>query len=381
MSQSSSKVLVVDDQDFMQVLICSALEDDFIAVPVGSAAECLAHIDDTEQRQPDLILLDVNMPDMNGYDLCRELRQHGTMATIPIIFVSGSISNEDRLAGFEAGGDDYVHKPVDDVLLIDRINLHLKRRSKNRLLETQAKDSMNMAMEAMTFSSELGMLLQLMKESAEIKDFNSLINKVDEVNQGFGLSCSYLIADGDECRYFNCEEGSIGGQILHKFRDVKKIFDFGCRTIFNEERVSILVKNMPLGDDKIYGRLKDHLAILCTIADQLVRTLQATMRVEQQRHKMLSELIVICEQNLQKTHEKSVAHGNKVQQVMEGLIDKLEERLLSLGLEEDQEAALIKTVSDASLALSAEGSFSAQLEVGMKEIMDALNNMYDSSAG
>lgn len=378
MSGSDVTILVVDDQKLMQALICTVLEDDFQTVAVSSGAECLTLVDETP---PDLILLDVNMPDMDGYELCRKLREHTTMATIPIIFVSASITNEDRIKGFEAGGDDYVHKPIDEELLLDRIHLHLKRRLKNKTLEAQAKDSMNMAMEAMTFSGELGMLLQLMKESAEIVDLDMLMKKVDEVNQRFGLSCSYLIIDDNEPRFFNCEADSIGAQVLYKCRDINKICDFGSRTVFSEDNVSILVKNMPLGDEKTYGRLKDHLAILCAIADQHVRTLQVTGKLEAERHKMLGKLIVLCENNLQQTHEKAVAHGEKVHDIMQSLVDTLEVRLMTLGLEEDQEAALIKTVSDASLKLEDGDSFSQELEQGMMEVMAGLNQLYDNSTG
>lgn len=376
MGNSDVTILIVDDQEVVRELICAVLEDDFQTMTVSSGAECLALVDDTS---PDLILLDVSMPDMDGYELCRKLREHATMATIPIIFVSASITNDDRIKGFEAGGDDYVHKPIDEELLLDRINLHLKRRLKNKTLEAQAKESMSMAMEAMTFSGELGMLLQLMKESAEIVDFDVLMQKIDEVNQRFGLSCSYLIIDDDEPRFFNCAADSIGAQVLYKCRDVEKICDFGSRTVFSEDNVSILVKNMPLGDEKTYGRLKDHLAILCAIADQHVRTLQVTGKLEAERHKMLGKLIVLCEKNLQQTHEKAVTHGEKVHNVMQSLVDTLEVRLMTLGLEEDQEAALIKTVSDASLKLESGDSFAQELEQGMMEVMAGLNQLYDNS--
>lgn len=136
---------------------------------------------------------------------------------------------------------------------------------------------------------------------------------------------------------------------------------------------------MPLGDEKTYGRLKDHLAILCAIADQHVRTLQVTGKLEAERHKMLGKLIVLCEKNLQQTHEKAVTHGEKVHNVMQSLVDTLEVRLMTLGLEEDQEAALIKTVSDASLKLESGDSFAQELEQGMMEVMAGLNQLYDNS--
>jgi len=394
MPVSKVTILVVDDQDFMRHLISATLEDDFKTMTAESGADCLAQIDacstdsshgdsTSSATLPDLILLDVNMPEMDGYELCRKLRDNSVTATTPIIFVSAAITDEDRIAAFEVGGDDYVTKPVDEEVLISRIHLHLRRRLKNKALELQAKESMSMAMEAMTFSGELGMLLQLMKESAEILDFETLMQKVDDVNQRFGLSCNYMICDeGDsreQCQFFNCNADSVGAQVLYKCRDTKKIFDFGQRTVFSEERVSILVKNMPLGDEKTYGRLKDHLAILCAIADQHVRTLQVTGKLEQQRHKMLGELIIVCEKNLQKIHDKAVHHGDQVQAIMQSLLQNLEERLMTLGLEEDQEQTLISLASEAGNQLESEGNFSTELEQVMMEVMVGLNKLYDES--
>jgi len=374
MSDTTITILVVDDMKVMRELLCAILADDFQTMTAATGEECLGLVDD---NPPDLVLLDVNMPGMNGHEICRELRQHAVMATIPIIFVSGAVSDEDRIAGFEVGGDDYITKPIDEAFLISRINLHLARRNKNKTLEAKASESMTMAMEAMTFSSELGLLLQLMKETAEILDYKTLIARVDEVNQSFGLSCSYLVSEEDDLHFFQCEEDSVAGKVLIKCKDAHKIFDFGQRTIFSETHLSILVKNMPVSNEKFYGRLKDHLAVLCNIADQHIRTLQITNRMEKQRQKMLGELIEMCEGSLRQIHGKAMAQNEHVHRVMQGLIEKLENKLMMLGLEEDQEAALVTLVDQAGRRLAGEDDLAAQLESSMTEVMTGLNNLYD----
>jgi len=374
MSDTEITILVVDDMLVMRELLCAILADDFQTMTAATGEDCLGLVDD---NPPDLVLLDVNMPGMNGHEICRELRQHAVMATIPIIFVSGAVSDEDRIAGFEVGGDDYITKPIDEAFLISRINLHLDRRNKNKTLEAQASESMTMAMEAMTFSSELGLLLQLMKETAEILDYKTLVARVDEVNQSFGLSCSYLVSDEQDLHFFQCEADSVAGKVLLKCKDEQKIFDFGQRTIFSETHLSILVKNMPVSNEKFYGRLKDHLAVLCNIADQHIRTLQITGRLEKQRQKMLGELIEMCGGSLRQIHGMAMAQNEHVHRVMQGLIEKLENKLMMLGLEEDQEAALVTLVDQAGRRLAGEDDLAAQLESSMTEVMTGLNNLYD----
>ena len=122
MSDTTITILVVDDMKVMRELLCAILADDFQTMTAATGEECLGLVDD---NPPDLVLLDVNMPGMNGHEICRELRQHAVMATIPIIFVSGAVSDEDRIAGFEVGGDDYITKPIDPELLYSTLAKYL----------------------------------------------------------------------------------------------------------------------------------------------------------------------------------------------------------------------------------------------------------------
>jgi PleD family two-component response regulator len=81
-----------------------------------------------EQELPDLILLDVNMPEMNGYEVCAQLKANDRLAGVPVIFISGLASPEDKVKGFRAGGIDYISKPFQLEEVRARVATHVKLR-------------------------------------------------------------------------------------------------------------------------------------------------------------------------------------------------------------------------------------------------------------
>ena len=80
-----------------------------------------------EQAKPDLILLDVMLPDTDGFEVCRQIRQSPVLARIPVLFLTARSDEVDRVLGLEIGGDDYMTKPFSPRELIARVKAHLRR--------------------------------------------------------------------------------------------------------------------------------------------------------------------------------------------------------------------------------------------------------------
>src|ERR1041385_3437875 len=80
-----------------------------------------------EQAKPDLILLDVMLPEIDGFELCRHIRQSSTLARTPVVFLTARSDEVDRVLGLEIGGDDYMTKPFSPRELIARVKAHLRR--------------------------------------------------------------------------------------------------------------------------------------------------------------------------------------------------------------------------------------------------------------
>jgi DNA-binding response OmpR family regulator len=79
------------------------------------------------RKQPALFILDVMLPGIDGFDLCRQIRQAMSLATVPVIFLTAKVSEADRIRGFELGGDDYITKPFSPRELLARIRTLLRK--------------------------------------------------------------------------------------------------------------------------------------------------------------------------------------------------------------------------------------------------------------
>src|SRR6201996_3492814 len=115
----TARVLVVDDiLSNVKLLEAKLTAEYFEVVSAFNGLECLAKID---QAAPDIVLLDVMMPGMDGFEVCRRIKGNPKTAHIPVVMVTALDQPSDRVAGLEAGADDFLTKPVDDAALFSRV--------------------------------------------------------------------------------------------------------------------------------------------------------------------------------------------------------------------------------------------------------------------
>ena len=114
------RVLIVEDDPDIQKVIKMALRFQGITdvATVGSGEECLALVNDVK---PDVILMDVMMPQMDGYETCRMLKAERATARIPVIFLSAKAQQYERQLGMQAGAAGYLIKPFDPMTLWDQV--------------------------------------------------------------------------------------------------------------------------------------------------------------------------------------------------------------------------------------------------------------------
>ncbi|RKZ75747.1 MAG: hybrid sensor histidine kinase/response regulator [Gammaproteobacteria bacterium] len=117
-------VLIVDDNPKnLSFLGSFVAENGYLS---GFAVNGTEALDYTKEKCPDLILLDIMMPDIDGFEVCRRLKQDAKLADVPIIFLTAKTEKEDVIAGLELGAVDYVTKPFNKKELITRVNTHLE---------------------------------------------------------------------------------------------------------------------------------------------------------------------------------------------------------------------------------------------------------------
>ena len=117
-----NNILIIDDDDDLSFVITDMLEG--YGYKVTSAVTAEEAFDLLGERTYDLILLDINLPDSTGFEICKELRK---VSNVPVIFASARTSESDRISGFDIGGDDYLPKPYSMAELISRIKALLRR--------------------------------------------------------------------------------------------------------------------------------------------------------------------------------------------------------------------------------------------------------------
>ena len=122
----SYRILLVDDEpDILEFVGFNLTKEGF---DVSTALNGLIAIEKARKTLPHLVLLDVMMPEMDGMEVCRKLREMPEMANTIIVFLSARGEDESQLRGFELGADDYITKPIHPKLLVSRIKAILKRR-------------------------------------------------------------------------------------------------------------------------------------------------------------------------------------------------------------------------------------------------------------
>ena len=137
------RILIIDDVPANLSLLEGILQEhDFqvVSFPRGRLA-----LNAMEANPPDLVLLDVNMPEMNGYQVCDAMRQNPRLMDIPVLFLSAATDEADKVRGFQAGGRDFITKPFQMEEVLARVNTHIQlAHSRNEIAEK------NRVLEAMT---------------------------------------------------------------------------------------------------------------------------------------------------------------------------------------------------------------------------------------
>jgi DNA-binding response OmpR family regulator len=117
------RILVVDDEKLNVELLEGILSEKYEVVSAYSGKEALLEV---EKNPPDLILLDIMMPGMTGYEVCKELKNNKKTLHIPILMVTGLTEKTEKIKGLEAGADDFLNKPVDVTELRVRVKSLLR---------------------------------------------------------------------------------------------------------------------------------------------------------------------------------------------------------------------------------------------------------------
>ena len=134
---NSQLILIVDDEIPNLVSLSALLEEEYEVLMATNGVEALAL---AESRRPDLIILDINMPDMDGFEACKRLKENPATAETPVLFLSGLGDRINEEKGLRLGAVDYITKPIVPAIVQVRVQIHLNNLNNIRFLRTLLKE-------------------------------------------------------------------------------------------------------------------------------------------------------------------------------------------------------------------------------------------------
>ena len=335
-------------------------------------------IDAAKAAQPAIILLDVEMPGINGYEVCDRLRHIPETQDIPVVFLSSHSSLRERLQGYEVGADDYLTKPFEPEHLLARVNVLLKYREERSELQAQYQIAQKTAIMAMTGTSELGQAMDFLERSLNYQSFDEMAEGLFETTDRLSLDCCLLI-ESDDQQYWYSSEGTISPlekELIEMSDRSARFLDFGQRTLVNYTNASLLVKNMPLDDLDRYGRVKDLLPILLSAVNTKIGTIATQNALAQQSADLVQSYSTIRRQFYNLAHSLLKNKDNS-EQLMQNMVQDINYDLLRLGLEDDQEEFLLNRIDTAIEEVMKQMDAGPELADTIRLILNKLKTIYE----
>jgi CheY-like chemotaxis protein len=345
------------------------LEDDYDLISASSGQGCLDQVGD---NFPALILLDVSMAEMDGLETCRRLKQNPHSIEIPVIFISALASDQELMAGYEAGGDDYITKPFSGEILQKKIEVVLASQRSKQELRKISENAVEALMDSLSDTGELGLVGRFLRQSSAVNSLQDLAAIVFECLGEFDLDCSLLIVSEPENLFWFSDDidRPMERQILQSLHGQDRLVSFGTRLAINSDMATILIRNIPHEKEKA-DRLRDNLTILIEGLDTRILDMQAENKL-QRRRRELAELVELTRQGVQKTDELHEIQQASSRELFSKFARDMETAIARQELTQKQHNALMKAVKATASRIKFQRHQDQEIDVLLKSLIDQL---------
>lgn len=339
-----ARILSVDDDADLARLYPMIFKQSYLVRTAQSGEAALSAL----AAEPfDLVLLDVKMPGMDGYETCRRLRQK---SDVPVIFVTGYQGLDEHLMAFDAGGNDIITKPFHNEMLTRKVEQIIAQRRKTTKLVEEKDSLQKLAMDFLSSVGETGTLLNFMRASVGCRTHSALAQNLVSAMGELGLSCCVQLRHADGPTYLTSagEPTPLECAILEQIGQMGRIFQFRRRLAVNYDRVSIVVSNLPVDDassEKI-GRLRDNVVVLAETCEGLCENVD--MRIKSaQRAEQMQLAMGDVRSSVAAMQRQYFSLLGDVRLSLDNLFSELEQSFTWLGVNHQHEKAFIRTVRGA----------------------------------
>lgn len=346
------KVMIVDDSPSEIQALLGALKGSFSTSVATSGTHALQRLLEIPSNElPHLIVLDINMPGMDGYETCEAIKQNNSLEHIDILFFSSNDSTEEITRGFDAGASDFITKPFKTELLLKKLNTALKSQQHKSKLSNTAKTANSIAMSAMRDSGDLGIILAFFKQCFKIKNLEELAQEITITLKQFGLNAAVLVYDVNN-NALDSTDGSISEletTLLQRLKNntQSSLHEHNNRLIVSKNGIALLIKNLPNNNDDAC-RLKDHLMTLMEGVTSKVQQLEALNNAKNENHQKIQQGVLSAHSNLKAIQQEQEGHKKHNLAILDTMLQDVEGSFFAMGLTDTQEEKLLGIMTRAA---------------------------------
>lgn len=365
------KIAIVEDESMQRMLLTKVLGKQYSVCAFETGEAFLAAL-----PAVDVVLLDIEMPGINGFVTCQQLRADLDHGQTPVIFISSHDTTAERVAAYEAGGDDFLVKPLNIGELQHKIAQFIRQQEREAALAEQSSFASKTAFSAMSSMGELGVVLEFMRRSFACQTYQDVAEALLATLQAYDLRGTVQVRG----QYGVCDQVSdnsyhpLQASVVETLAQMGRIVQFRSRVIVNYPQVSLLVHNLPLEDEERVGRLRDHLTTLVEGADARVQALDVSASLVLQQQQIAAAL-----HGIRTSMEHSSVHAlnnrNRSQDVLSGMSDRIEREFTVMGLTEYQEGLILGVINDAGSHVLSLFDEAADIEKSFTDVIKRMENL------
>lgn len=331
-------VLIVDDNAITRRSIAAVLGNAFEARHAASGEECLTLC---AERPPELILLDIEMDGIDGFETCRRLRQH---TDLPVIFVSSHDTLEERVLGFDCGGDDFIVKPYDPALLVRKVRLSIEQTAIRKRLSAEKAKLEQKASDYERNITDTGLLLQFMRESLLCTEYEDLALKLLSTTASYGVHCHVQLRHPDGCFTLTPDgpASPLEASVLERSLAMGRVFQFSRRLVINYDCISLLALDMPAGEAAALN-IRHNLSVLAESAEVVAETI-GVRKESARRAETLQSSSLGAYEAIEQLRAMYRTQQTDVRFCLSTLIHEIEKTYVFLGLSNNQEDTVSTTL-------------------------------------
>lgn len=351
MSTQTNRVMIVDDNPSEIQTILGALKAHYTINIATSGEQAIKTLTAANEEQlPELLLLDINMPGIDGYETCLEIKKTAKLQHIEVVFFSANDSTEEITKGFDVGACDYVIKPFDSDILLSKIKTALKNKEQRKSLTAAAKTANTIAMSAMRDSGDLGIILSFLRACFDVNNLDELAHCVIDALVGLNLTGSTLLYDNADSAIHSSDNSisELEITLLQRLRSsAPSIHEYNRKVIIGREGIALLINDLPEDRDNA-ARLKDHLMTLVEgIQNKLAQIKQAN-EGKTARLLKVRETVVGAHKKLTAVQEQQKNHKAGNMSILDEMVHEVEASFFAMGLTDAQEEQLLHIFTTAA---------------------------------